>query len=79
MAPVIRIEPMQVSSKSEIYEEEIHGMWKKGQAMWEYYRSIVRVFGNAIKKAKVPLELNLERTTRASADISATKGRLGKV
>lgn len=54
-------------------------MWKKGQAMWEYYRSIVRVFGDAIKKAKVPLELNLERTTRASADISATKGRLGKV
>lgn len=42
-------------------KKEIYGMWKKGQAMWENYRNVVRVCRDMTRKAKAHLELNLAK------------------
>jgi len=36
-------------------------MWKEGQATWEEYRNVVRACREAMRKAKVHLELKLAR------------------
>lgn len=42
----------------------MYRVWKKGQATWEQYRSIIRVCKDAKRKAKVYLELNLARAVQ---------------
>jgi len=39
-------------------------MWKKGQATWEEYRNVVKACRDAMRKAKVHLELNLARDVK---------------
>jgi len=39
-------------------------MWKEGQATWEEYRNVVRVCRDAMRKAKVHLELSLGRNVK---------------
>jgi len=39
-------------------------MWKEGQATWEEYRNVVRACRDAMRKAKVHLDLNLARDVK---------------
>jgi len=39
-------------------------MWKEGQAAWEEYKNVVRACGDAMRKAKAHLELNLARDVK---------------
>jgi len=39
-------------------------MWKEGQATWEEYRNVVRACRDAMRKAKVCLQLNLARDVK---------------
>jgi len=43
---------------------KVYGMWKEGQATWEEYRNVVRACRDAVRKAKVHLELNLARDVK---------------
>jgi len=43
------------------WNRKVHGMWKEGQATWEEYRNVVR---DAMRKAKVHLELNMARDVK---------------
>lgn len=36
-------------------------MWKKGLSTWEEYRNVVRERSNAMRKAKILLELSLAK------------------
>lgn len=38
-------------------KKEVYRMWKKGQATWEEYRNIVRVWQVYVKELKGPLEI----------------------
>jgi len=46
------------------WKRKVHGMWKEGQATWEEYRNVVRACRDAMRKAKVHLELNLTRDVK---------------
>ena len=39
-------------------------MWKEGQATWEEYKNVVKACRDAMRKAKVHLELNLSRDVK---------------
>jgi len=43
------------------WKRKVHGMWKEGQATWEEYRSVDKACREAMRKAKVHLELNLAK------------------
>jgi len=43
---------------------KVYETWKKGLPSWEEYRGVVRVCGNATRKAKAHLELNLVKETK---------------
>jgi len=45
-------------------KRKVHGMWKEGQATWEEYRNVVRACRDAMRKAKVHLELKLARDVK---------------
>ncbi|GAB0203352.1 hypothetical protein GRJ2_002800800 [Grus japonensis] len=45
-------------------KKEVYRMWKKGVAIWEEYRNVVRECKNATRKAKAPLELKLARDVK---------------
>ena len=45
-------------------ERKVYGMWKERQATWEEYRNVVRACRDAMRKAKVRLELNLTRDVK---------------
>ena len=40
-------------------KKRIYLLWRKGQATWEEYREVVRIYREKIKKVKAQLELNL--------------------
>jgi len=46
------------------WKRKVDGMWKEGQATWEEYRNFIRACTDAMRKAKVHLELNLERDVK---------------
>jgi len=46
------------------WKRRVHGMWKEGQAAWKEYRNAVRACREAMRKAKVHLELNLARDVK---------------
>jgi len=46
-------------------KRKVYGMWKEGQATWEEYRN-VRACRDAMRKAKVHLELKLARYVKDS-------------
>jgi len=46
------------------WKRKVHGVWKEGQATWEEYRNVVRACRDAVRKAKVHLELNLARDVK---------------
>jgi len=43
---------------------KVYGRWKEGQATWEEYRNVVRACSDAMRTAKVHLELNLARDVK---------------
>jgi len=43
------------------WKTKVYRMWKQRQATWEEYRNIVRACREAMRKAKVHLELNMVR------------------
>ena len=45
-------------------KKEVYRMWKKGLAIWEEYRGVVRECRDAMRKAKSHLELNLARDVK---------------
>ena len=45
-------------------KRKVYGMWKEGQATWEEYRKVVKACRDAMRKAKVHLELNLARDVK---------------
>ncbi|GAB0204878.1 mitochondrial enolase superfamily member 1 [Grus japonensis] len=45
-------------------KKEVYRMWKKGLAIWEEYRDVVRECRDAMRKAKAHLELNLARDVK---------------
>ncbi|GAB0203755.1 mitochondrial enolase superfamily member 1 [Grus japonensis] len=47
-------------------KKEVYRMWKKGLATWEEYRNVVRVCGDATRKAKAHLELKLARDVKGN-------------
>jgi len=47
-----------------IWKRKVYGMWKEGQATWDEYRNVVRACTDAMRKAKVHLELNLARDVK---------------
>lgn len=49
-------------------KKEVNRMWKRGQATWEKFQNIVRVFKGVMRKAKVHLELNLTRDVKNKED-----------
>jgi len=46
------------------WKRKVYEMWKKGQATWEEYRNVVKACRDAIRKAKVHLELKLTRDVK---------------
>ena len=46
------------------WKRKVHGMCKEGQATWEEYRNVVRACRDAMRKAKVHLEMNLARDAK---------------
>jgi len=46
------------------WKRKVHGMWKEGQATWEEYRNVVRACRDAMRKAKIHLELKLARDVK---------------
>jgi len=46
------------------WKRKVYRMWKEGQATWEEYRNVVRACREAMRKAKVHLELNLARDVK---------------
>jgi len=45
-------------------KRKVYGMWKEGQANWEEYRNVVKACSDAMREAKVHLELNLVRDVK---------------
>jgi len=45
-------------------KRKVYRMWKEGQATWEEYRNVVRACSDAMRKAKVHLELNPARDVK---------------
>ena len=43
-------------------------LWKQGRVTWEVYRDAVRTCRHRIRKAKVQVELNLERDVKSSKE-----------
>jgi len=49
---------------AELKWKKVYRMWKEGQAPWEEYRNIVRIYRDKTRKAKVHLELKLARNVK---------------
>jgi len=45
-------------------KRKVHAMWKERLATWEEYRNVIRACRDAMRKAKIHLELNLARDVR---------------
>jgi len=46
------------------WKRKVYAMWKEGQATWQEYRNAVRAHRDAMRKAKIHLELNLARDVK---------------
>ena len=45
-------------------KKKVHEMWKKVLSNLEEYRNVFRAYGNAIRRAKVQLELNVVKKVK---------------
>jgi len=45
-------------------KRKVHGIWKEGQATWEEYKKVFTACRDAMRKAKVHVELNLARDVK---------------
>ncbi|GAB0204227.1 mitochondrial enolase superfamily member 1 [Grus japonensis] len=54
-------------------KKEVYRMWKKGLATWEEYRNIVRVFRDAMRKAKVHLARDAKDNKKSSFKYISSK------
>jgi len=46
----------------------MHRQWKQGQVSWEEYKEAVRLYRDAVRKAKAQHELNFARDARKNKE-----------